>query len=369
MTLFLLLVAALLLAWANGSNDNFKATATLFGSGTVDYRGALRLATAAQVAGSVASVLLAGTLLRAFSGKGLVPPGVVGDPVFLTAVGLGAAATVLFATRVGLPISTTHALIGGLVGGGFALAPGDLAWGALGGKYFLPLAVSPLLALVGAATLYPIARAARRSLGWTEQTCFCVGDVAHPVEILPGGTMALREGGRLLDVTEMAVCQQRYDGALLGVSAQSIVDHAHKGSAFALGFARGLNDTPKVLALLVAGGWSGMDPRASLVMVAVAMAVGGLLMSRRIAETLGHRITSMNRGQGLIANSVASSLVIGASLLGSPVSTTHVSTGAIFGIGMHTGTGDWRVAGGIVLAWVATLPLAALLAASIAWVL
>ena len=77
----------------------------------------------------------------------------------------------------------------------------------------------------------------------------------------------------------------------------------------------------------------------------------------------------MDPGQGLVANSVASTLVIGASLMGSPVSTTHVSTGAIFGIGMHTGSADTKVIGGIVLAWVATLPIAAALAAGIATVL
>ena len=76
------------------------------------------------------------------------------------------------------------------------------------------------------------------------------------------------------------------------------------------------------------------------------MASGGVLHSRRVAETLGHRITSMTPGEGLLANAVSSGLVIGASLLGSPVSTTHVSTGAIFGIGVRTGGADRRVVAG-----------------------
>jgi PiT family inorganic phosphate transporter len=143
----LLLIAALALAFANGANDNFKATATLYGSGSLDYGPARRLATVAQISGSLASVIWAEALLRSFGGKGLVPDAVVGDPAFLVAVGGGAAATVLFATRVGLPISTTHALVGGLAGAGFALAPADLSWTALGGSYFLPLLVSPVLAL------------------------------------------------------------------------------------------------------------------------------------------------------------------------------------------------------------------------------
>ena len=165
MLLALLLGTALALAYANGANDNFKATATLYGSGAAGYPEARRLATLAQLCGSAASVVLAGALLEAFGGKGLVPAEVVGDPRFLVAVGAGAAATVLLATRVGLPISTTHALVGGLAGSGFALAPSQLSWSALGGSYFLPLLVSPLLATGAAALVYPLVHRSRKELG------------------------------------------------------------------------------------------------------------------------------------------------------------------------------------------------------------
>ena len=157
MLIAILVLASLALAWANGANDNFKATATVYGAGAMDYAGARRLATLAQLAGSAASVVLAGSLLAAFGGKGLVPAEVVGDPRFLTAVALGAATTLYFATRVGLPISTTHALVGGLAGAGFALAPAGISWTALGGSYFLPLLVSPFLAVAAASLLYPLA--------------------------------------------------------------------------------------------------------------------------------------------------------------------------------------------------------------------
>jgi PiT family inorganic phosphate transporter len=106
MTIILLLVlAALLLSYANGANDNFKAVATIYGSTTLGYRAAL-----------AASVLLAGALLKAFGGKGLVPDATVADPRFLLAVGLGAAATVLLATRLGMPVSTTHVSTGAIFG-------------------------------------------------------------------------------------------------------------------------------------------------------------------------------------------------------------------------------------------------------------
>jgi PiT family inorganic phosphate transporter len=103
-----------------------------------------------------------------------------------------------------------------------------------------------------------------------------------------------------------------------------------------------------------------------LAALALAMLFGGILHSRKLAETLGKNITTLNRGQGLAANVVSSTLVIVASLMGSPVSTTHVSTGAIFGVGIWQRQISWKVAGGIVLAWVATFPLDASIALVVA---
>lgn len=88
------------------------------------------------------------------------------------------------------------------------------------------------------------------------------------------------------------------------------------------------------------------------------MALGGLLNARRVAETLSHKITAMNHGQGFSANLATGLLVILASTLGLPVSTTHVSVGALFGIGATTRQADHRVVSGIVLSWLLTLPCA-----------
>ena len=104
-------------------------------------------------------------------------------------------------------------------------------------------------------------------------------------------------------------------------------------------------------------------------LVAATMAAGGWLRARRVAETLAHGITSLSHGQGLLANGIASSLVIAASLLGSPVSTTHVSSGALFGIGCWSDQTNWWMVSRILASWVATLPLAGALAATTAWAL
>lgn len=104
--LLVLVVAVLALALADGADDNMKGVATLFGSGTTDYKKALADATVTTFAGSLAAFVLARGLVAAFRGEGLVPPQLVAGPAFLAATTAGAAATVLLATRLGIPVST-----------------------------------------------------------------------------------------------------------------------------------------------------------------------------------------------------------------------------------------------------------------------
>ena len=113
----LLFAVVLVLAFANGANDNFKGVATLHGSGRVSFGTAIGWATLTTFAGSAVALLLGSHLVRTFQGHGLVPDELVGEPTFVMAVAVGAASTVLLATRLGFPISTTHSLVGGLVGG------------------------------------------------------------------------------------------------------------------------------------------------------------------------------------------------------------------------------------------------------------
>src|SRR5947209_16652858 len=112
---WVVLAVVAFLAWSNGSNDNFKGVATLYGSGTASYRKALAWATVTTLAGSLLTLVLAAGLVNTFSARGLVPDRVAASPLFLGAAALGAAVTVLFATLLGLPVSTTHALTGALI--------------------------------------------------------------------------------------------------------------------------------------------------------------------------------------------------------------------------------------------------------------
>ncbi len=367
--LVLLVLATCFLAYANGANDNFKGVATLFGSDTSGYGGALTWATITTLAGSVASVFLARTLVQRFSGKGLVPDALAASPDFLLAVALGAGLTVLLATLTGFPISTTHSLTGALVGTGLVAVGAQVNAGVLGTAFFLPLLLSPLAAVALAALAYVVFRALRLRLGVTRESRVSMRD--FDAALLPpkeAPALAFSAEGYRREAPEPASpAAAVYRGEVLGLSAQKVLDAAHYASAGVVSFARGLNDTPKIVALLLAV--EGLALAQGMAAVAVAMALGGLLNARKVAETMSRKITPMNPGQGFTANLVTGLLVVVASRFGLPVSTTHVSVGSVFGIGTVTRSANGRVVGQVLLSWLLTLPLAALLGGAAFWLL
>ena len=365
----LLFIAVAFLAYSNGANDNFKGVASLFGSRTTTYRTAISWATVTTFAGSVCSIFLAQSLLKKFSGRGLVPDALVGSEHFLLAVALGAGFTVILATRFGFPISTTHGLTGAIVGSGLVAVGGQVAFGVLGKAFLLPLMLSPLLAVLLGALLYLAFRFGRLRLGITKESCICIGTEQRVIPLpQPASVLAVQRADALsLAVDSEAHCSERYAGAFLGINCQRTMDAAHFVSSGIVSFARGLNDTPKMAALLLVV--QAFDFRFGLVIVAVAIAIGGVLNARRVAETMSHKITAMNHGQGFSANLATGILVILASAFGLPVSTTHVSVGALFGIGLTTRQADSRVMSGILLSWLLTLPCAAALSGAAYWLL
>lgn len=308
LTVFLL-VAVGFVAFTNGANGNFKGVASLYGSGTASRRVALAWGTAATFAGSIAALFLAGGLLRKFGGRGIVPDALAESPDFLAAAAAGAAATSFLATRLGFPISTTHAMVGALLGAGLAGGADGVSFAALGKNFLYPLLLSPLIAVALGGASYAV-------LKWLG--------------------MAPNERSKGLDAV-------------------------HFASAGAASFARGLNDTPKMAALLAVA--PGLEIHWAFLAVAAAIAAGAWLDAGNVAETLGKKVTGMNPGQGFAASLVTAGLVVTASFHSLPVSTTHVSVGALTGMGASTRQARWRKVGEILLAWISTVPCAAVLAA------
>lgn len=354
---FLVMAAVGLLSFANGANDNFKGVATLWGAGRASYKRALAWATLFTFLGSVAAVWLGSGLAAKFSGAKLMSQGVYTQTPFLAAVALAAAGTVLLASRLGLPISTTHALTGALIGAGVMAAGfAQVKFAALAGGVAAPLLFSPILALVLTPAVYPLVR---KLVGGRD--CVCL---EQPQTVALEGTLYSSGGAAATVAAPAALRWARTVECDTGAEAVrfSISDTVHWVSAAAISFARGLNDTPKIAAVLLvaAAGTAKLDYG----LVALAMAAGGALGAARVARTLSKKITPMATDQAIAANLVAAALVTVASPLALPVSTTHVTSGGLFGIGLlRRGEANWRRVRDIVLSWFGTLPLGAAAAA------
>jgi PiT family inorganic phosphate transporter len=358
-----LFIAVVFVAYSNAANDNFKGVASLVGSRTCSYRVATIWAAITTASGSIAAIFLAQSLLHKFSGKGLVSDALAAQPQFLLAVAVATGVTVILATLLGFPISTTHALTGSLVGAGLITGIASVNFAALRSSFITPLILSPILAVVVSTIIYGILHGARSSLGLSKEMCVCVGNEPQVVAAPQMNSAASAQATSAITVTadQPAGCQQRYTGSFLGVQVATVIDSLHFLSAGAVCFARGLNDTPKIAALLLAT--AALHIQFAMVGLAIAMILGGLLSAKKVAETMANKITEMNAGQGLSANLATAFLVNTASYHGLPVSTTHVSVGSLLGIGILTQQAKWKPIIGILLSWVITLPCAAILAA------
>jgi inorganic phosphate transporter, PiT family len=328
-----------------------------------NYRLALGWATLTTLAGSVCALFLAQTLMVKFSGKGLAPDALIQSLPFMIAVAGGAGMTVILATRFGFPISTTHALLGAMVGSTLPATSGEVNPAPLLNNFVLPLLLSPLVALLLAALLY---RLQHQLSAFNQPLCVCEEQPDRRVfagSFNPISAVDLPANFRPMALASQAVCAERGVDMVLGFDVRRMLNGLHFCSAGAVCFARSLNDTPKIAALLLLA--PGFNLQWIIAVIAIAMLLGGVFNARRVAETMSHKITEITQSQGLSANLTTALLVIFASKFGMPVSTTHVSVGALFGIGLCSGKADSAVIGSIALSWLLTLPCAALCSAAI----
>lgn len=359
--LLVCLVAAL--AFANGSNDNGKGVATLVGFGAARPWPALLYATATTAIGGIVSFWLAGGLLAGFS-TGLFAKGTPITPAFFVSVLIGAFGWVMLASRTGMPVSTTHAIIGALCGAGLvAFGNTQMQWSFLGAKFAVPLAVSPLLSL---AIVYVVAWPVVWSVNRIAGKCVCL--VEHePVLVGAGAAVAAQSQATTVVVgDETTNCPPDAPAVTTSAAANAV----HWLSCGLISFARGWNDTPKIAALsLLALASVNHGMALGFAVVTLAMAAGGLLAGRRVLDTLSKRLTPLPLAESLTASLTTAALVIAASRVALPVSTTHVATGSIIGAGLKNDPKGvkWAKVGEIVLSWIITLPVAALIAAAAKW--
>ncbi len=313
---------ALVFDFVNGMNDAANSIATIVGTRVM--RPGLAVVWAAFfnfVAAFVFGVAVAKTI-----GKGIVEPAVVSQWLILAAL-VGAIVWSYACTHFGLPISVSHALIGGLAGAAVIKAGfGALLGGGLA-KVALFIVLSPLIGLVlGFLFMIAVFWIFRRST--------------------PHGVDRIFRVGQLVS-----------------------------SAAFSLG--HGTNDAQKTMgiisALLFASGYLGKTfyvPIWVVLAAHTAIALGTLAGGWQVVRTMGMRLTKLKPVGGFCAETAAAISILGASAMGAPVSTTHTITGAILGVGSTRSTSAvrWGIAGRILWAWLLTIPCSALIAAGVWWV-
>ncbi|MBD2454177.1 inorganic phosphate transporter [Nostoc sp. FACHB-87] len=309
MLIISLFLATLFLAYSHGANDNFKGVATLFGSGITSYQTAIVWATIMTFAGAVVSIFVAGTLVQNFSGQGIFPDEIANVPEIHLAVAIASGVTVLMAALTGFPISTTHSLTGGLLGAGLVAIGLKVNFSVLLRYFVLPLVLSPIIAILLAAGLYKL---------------FVYTDSKFNL-----------------------------------LSNQKLVDTLHFISAAVVSFARGFSQTPKLVSIILIIEYFSIQ--GGMLTIAMAMGLGGLLNSQRIAATMSTRLATIDSTQGLSANFVTGFLAIAATYFGLPISTTHVAVSSIVGAGLTAKQVYLRVFWQIIFAWIFTLPATAII--------
>ena len=347
--LFVLLGGAV--AFANGSNDVSKGIATLAGSGVTDLRRAIFWGTVWTGLGALAAALVSKALVRTFA-TGMLAPTVHATTATALAVICGAALWVAIATKQGLPVSTTHAIVGALAGVAIvAFGPNAMNWSVLIGSVALPLLLSPVVALALSAitvrVLYVVA---------PQNDCVCF-EAAQPALAMEDGAIAT------MPVVHLNACtaSERSSG-VAGIT----FDHLHWLTSAATSFSRGLNDTPKMVALVLGGILlarnSATAPFFVFVAIAVGIVAGSWLAGRKVSDVLARKVIRMNHREGFVANLITAALVGPGAALGLPMSTTHVASGAILGLSSRERKPNLSLVRDMILAWVVTLPGAAILA-------
>lgn len=341
MTLFLLvLLAAFVFEYINGFHDTANAIATVVSTKVLTPRLAILWATFWNLLGA-----LMGTAVAATIGKGLVDTNAVTMPTVLCAL-LGAIIWNLFTWWLGLPSSSSHALVGGLCGAALATVHGDwtvLRWsyvdakGAAGGlwpKIVMPMFLSPLLGFViGAAIMFLLTALLRRVRPRHVSLIF------GKAQLLSAGFMGYSHGSNDAQKTMGIIALALFTGTNSGV----------------------FNDLPGWLSFLRTPEFT--IPHWVMISCALTMAAGTAGGGWRIIRTMGHKMVKLQPVHGFAAETTAALIIHGASTLGVPVSTTHVISTSIMGVGASKrfSAVKWGVVERIVWAWVLTLPVTGLL--------
>ncbi len=344
-------------SYANGSNDISKGIATLVSSGVTDYKKAVLWGTFWTAIGSLLSAMFSVNMVKAF-GNGLVLNDIFKNINFVLSVLVGASGWVILSSRIGMPVSTTHAIVGSVAGAGIvSIGWNGIMWSSVLNKILLPLILSPLLSLVLTFILFPLLK---KPLYRIMNYCLCL-ESREKVLVPCCDSAAVSTG---ISEAKVVVDEEKAcDNSLITTMRLNLIDTMHWLSSGFVCMTRGLNDTPKIAAIILP--LSLFADRWVFFFLALAMAIGGYLYGLKTTETLSFKVTRMDHVEGFTSNIITGLLVGSTSYLGLPVSTTHVSSSAIMACGIRKGMKsiDKRIVSEILLSWLVTLPVSALISA------
>lgn len=403
-TLFLVLaiVFGLYMTWGIGANDVANAMGTSVGSGSITVKQAIMIAAVMEFCGAY----LAGGGVASTISKGIID-GKLFEPVpehlvmGMLAALLAAGIWLMVASFQGWPVSTTHTIVGAVVGIGVAAVGMDaVQWGKLGeivASWFVSPVLGGILGLLLMLSIQklilntedPIAQAKK----WGPAYAFLVGWIVALVTLTKGlkhvglhlstmegnilavvvGILLAIVGRIMMGRVKIDTKKDNKDFRFASVEKLFIPMMIFTGAAMA--FAHGSNDVANgigpmaaVINLINSGGVvAAKSPVAPwmLLIGGIGIVVGLATYGYKVMQTIGTKITELTPTRGYAATLAGASVVVLASGLGLPVSTTHIAVGAVMGVGIARGIGaiDLKVIGGIVLSWFVTVPAGAILAA------
>jgi PiT family inorganic phosphate transporter len=389
------------MAWGIGANDVANAMGTPVGSGAITVKQAILIAAIFEFAGA----FIAGGQVTKTIRKGIIDPSsIAGNPELLVygmlAALLAAAIWLMLASTRGWPVSTTHTIVGAIVGfASVGIGIDAVNWGKIG-NIVASWLVSPL---IGGAIALLLMISIRKLILNTEKP-FEKAKLWGPVYVfLVGwivGLVTLFKGLKHLDF-ELTVVQSLVTATVIGIvlafigkllinrvkvdpeadkeyhyaSVEKVFVPLMLFTAAAMAFAHGSNDVANaigplaaVVSIVQSGGEVAQKaglPLWILILGGAGIVIGLSTMGYRVMETIGTKITELTPTRGYCATLAAATTVVLASKTGLPVSTTQIAVGAVMGVGLARGVGaiDLRVVGGIILSWLVTLPAGGILAA------
>jgi len=391
-------LSGLYMAWNIGANDVANAMGTSVGSGALTLRGAIVVAAIFEFGGAM---LVGGTVTDTVR-KGIVSLDAIGGDPMVLAVGmtaclLAAAMWLHVATYFGWPVSTTHSIVGAVVGFGITASGMQAVNWSVMGTIVASWVVSPLMGGVIAYLLFrllqrrvldddePIEALARfgpwmimvlgfvltLALLWKGLKPLHLDlpiHVALPAALAAGVVAALISAPLLKRRTRAIEDGGSHDPEKVFLILQIL-------TACFVAFAHGSNDVANAVGPLSAVYGALQDgvsaqvtvPMTMLLVGAVGIVIGLATYGYKVMATIGKEITELTPSRGFVAEFAAATTIVAASKLGLPVSTTHTLVGAVIGVGMARSIGalDLGVVRGIVLSWFITVPFAALLAAAL----